>query len=1076
LKPGEEPSGTIGDRSNLSEWLEGLGLGRYSSAFSENDIDFSLLPDLTDADLRELGVNSLGHRKRLLAAIAELGARPLRAVQVTRLPQGERRQVAILFADLSGFTALSHSLDAEQVHELVSRFTSLVDRIIADYGGSVDKHIGDAVMALFGAPRAHDDDALRAARAAIDIHEAMTGWNDSAGRQLQAHIGIACGEVVAGVLPRSDGHDYTVLGDSVNLAARLVAAAAPGQTLLSEGVFRLLGPRGVCEPLGDLRLKGIDEPVWAFRLTAIATETAAGASRSVFVGREAELDQFRSLLDGARARRSGGVIYIRGEAGIGKTRLVEEMRSLAEALGYRTHRSLVLDFGVGKGQDPVRGLLQSFLDLSPASLPEERREAAECLVADGTISQEQKVFVFDFLDLPQAGEWRILYEAMDTIARSRGKRVAAMAIAARACRSRPTLIVVEDLHWADPQVLAHLAAIASATAEGATLLVMTSRVEGDPIDAAWRVSCRGVPFATIDLGLLRPSEALTLAEGFLGASQRLTLACIERAAGNPLFLEQLLRNAEEGSEDMIPASIQSLVQARMDRLAPRDRQAFQTAAVIGQRFDLILLRRLINAPDYACDALVANALVLPEGDDYLFAHALIQEAAYSSLLKSRRRELHLLAAEWFAGSDVLLRAQHLDRAEDMQAPAAYLDAAAAERSRFRSDAALRLVDRGLKIARADSDRHALQCLKGELLRDLGDIASSIAIYREAITSSAEEEALCRARIGLAEGLRFSEGLDEALILLDEAQGIAERRDMIPERTRLHHLRGNIFFPQGRIEGCREEHERGLIQARRSGSAEAEARALGGLGDAAYAQGRMRTAFENFSRCVTLSREHGFGRIEVANRSMIGFSRAYLNEIRQAKADGDEAARSAALVGQPRGEMLGETMGVFACYELGEHEEMKPYLERMMRLARQLKARRFEAQAIEMRARILLEEGRPDDAAAMLREALSICREAGTQFCGPKVTSALSRAVADPAERAALLAEGQEMLARGAVGHNHLWFHRDAIEAFLAGGGRGRRVAACQGARGLHARGAAALVLSVRCARTLSRRRRPRRNS
>jgi class 3 adenylate cyclase/tetratricopeptide (TPR) repeat protein len=1033
LKPGEEPSGATSDRSNLSEWLEGLGLGRYSSAFAENDIDFSLLPDLADADLRELGVNSLGHRKRLLAAIAELGAKPLRAAQDTRLPQGERRQVAILFADLSGFTALSHSLDAEQVHELVSRFTSLVDRIIADYGGSVDKHIGDAVMALFGAPRAHDDDALRAARAAIDIHEAMAGWSDSAGRQLQAHIGIACGEVVAGVLSRSDRHDYTVLGDAVNLAARLVAAAPPGQTLLSEGVFRLLGPRGVCEPLGDLRFKGIDEPVQTLRLTAIAAETAAGVNRSVFVGREAELNQFRSLLDAALARRSGGVIYVRGEAGIGKTRLVEEMRSLAEALGYRTHRSLVLDFGVGRGQDPVRGLLQSFLNLSSASSPEERREAADRLVVDGTLSQEQQVFVFDFLDLPQVGEWRTLYEAMNNIARSRGKRQAATAIAARACRAGPTLIVVEDLHWADSLALAHLAAIASATAEGAAWLVMTSRVEGDPIDAAWRATCGGVPFATIDLGPLRPVEALALAEGLLGASQRLALACIERAAGNPLFLEQLLRNAEEGSADVIPASIQSLVQARMDRLAPRDRQAFQIAAVIGQRFDLLLLRRLINAPDYACQALVANALVLPEGDDYLFAHALIQEAAYSSLLRSRRRELHLQAAEWFADRDLLLHAQHLDRAEDMRAPAAYLEAAASERSRFRSEAAIGLVDRGLEIARADSDRHSLQCLKGELLRDLGDITSSIATYREAVTASPDEEALCRAQIGLAEGLRFSEGLDEALILLDEAQRVAERRDMILERARLHHLRGNIFFPQGRIDGCREEHDRGLIQARRSGSAEAEARALGGLGDAAYAQGRMRTAFENFSRCVALSREHGFGRIEVANRSMIGFSRLYLNEPGLAKADGDEASRSAALVGQPRAEMLGETMGVFACYELGEHEAMKPYVERTMRLARQLKARRFEAQAIEMQARILLDEGRHDDAAAMLREALSICRETGTQFCGPKVASALGRAVEDPAERAALLAEGQQMLAHGAVGHNHLWFHRDAIEAFLATG-------------------------------------------
>ena len=238
----------------------------------------------------------------------------------------------------------------------------------------------------------------------------------------------------------------------------------------------------------------------------------------------------------------------------------------------------------------------------------------------------------------------------------------------------------------------------------------------------------------------------------------MALACIERAAGNPLFLEQLLRNAEEGSEDMIPASIQSLVLARMDRLAARDRKAFQTAAVIGQRFDLNLLRRLLDAPDYTCDALVANALALPEGDDYLFAHALIQEGAYSSLLRSRRRELHLKAAEWFADHDPLLHAQHLDRAEDARAPAAYLDAALAQRIAFRSDAALRLVERGLAIAKDEGDRHALMCLKGELLCDLGDIVSSIAVYRQAIAASPNDEAACRARIGLAEGLRVSEGL------------------------------------------------------------------------------------------------------------------------------------------------------------------------------------------------------------------------------------------------------------------------------------------------------------------------------
>jgi len=258
---------------------------------------------------------------------------------------------------------------------------------------------------------------------------------------------------------------------------------------------------------------------------------------------------------------------------------------------------------------------------------------------------------------------------------------------------------------------------------------------------------------------------------------------------------------------------------------------------------------------------------------------------------------------------------------------------------------------------------------------------------------------------------------------------------VAELARIHHLRGNIYFPLGNIEGCREQHERGFRYAKRLNSPEAEARAVGGLADAAYAQGKMRSAFEHFSRCVALSREHGFGRIEVANRSMVGFSRVYLNEARQAREDGEAAARAASLVGQPRAELLGETMGVFASYELGDFVSLETHLDRTMQLARQLGARRFEAQALEMKARVVLDQGDRAKAAATLREALAICKEAGTQFCGPKVASAFARAVDDAAQRAALLAEGQEMLERGSVGHNHLWFYRDAIEALLSAGDR-----------------------------------------
>jgi class 3 adenylate cyclase/tetratricopeptide (TPR) repeat protein len=1016
---------------DIAAWLKELGLGQYASAFADNDIDFAVLVQLTDADLKELGISSLGHRKRLLAAAAEKGlAAPARTVHTSTFSEGERRQVTILFADLCGFTALSQSLDPEEVRELVGRFTALVDGIVVGYGGTVDKHIGDAVMALFGAPRAHDDDPMRAARAALDIHEALAQLSETASRPLQAHVGIANGEVVAGTVGRADVHDYTVLGDSVNLAARLVAAAGPGQTLISDGVYRALSGRGACDALGEIELKGLNAPVSVWRLRGFSGEPTS-ASRSLFVGRQAELDQFNSIVNACLGRRSGHVVYVRGEAGIGKTRLVDEMRRFAEAQAFTAYRSLVLDFGVGKGQDPVRAFLWSLLGVSFVSDPEDRRRAAERLVAEGIVAPEALVFLYDLLALPQTGEWRALYDAMDNGTRNRGKLALTAALAGYACRDRPILLIVEDLHWADQQVLAHLAMFASAIADGPGLLVMTSRVEGDPLDAAWRAGCGGTPFATIDLGPLRRHEALSLAGGFIDATQRVALSCVERAAGNPLFLEQLLHNAEEGSGDAVPASIQSLVLARMDRLTTPDRRAFQAAAVIGQRFDLALLRRLVGLPDYACDGLIGNALVLPEGEDFLFAHALIQEGAYSSLLRSRRRELHLQAAEWFADQDPTLHAQHLDRAEDDRAPQAYLRAATVQRAAYRADAAVRLVDRGLEIARVDTDRHALICLKGELQRDLGDIASSVATYRLAIVASRDDVALCQAQLGLADGLRVSEGLAEALNLLDEAKQSAERHDMVPELAYLHHLRGNIFFPLGNIDGCREEHELGLGYARRLGSPEAEARALGGLADAAYAQGKMRSAFEHFSSCVALSRKHGFGRIEVANRSMVGFCRIYLNEPRQARDDARAAVRAAALVGQPRAELLAENLNIYSCYELGEHDAMKVHLEREMRLSRQLGARRFEAQGLEMQARMLLDTGRAAEAAQMLREALAMCRDVGMQFTGPKTHSALSRAVDDRAEQDRLLAEGEELLRRGAVGHNHLWFYRDAIEAMLA---------------------------------------------
>ncbi|SAK78258.1 adenylate/guanylate cyclase [Caballeronia catudaia] len=1011
---------------DIAQWLSELGLRQYAQAFADNDIDQAMLPELTEADLKELGVRSLGHRKRLLAAIAALAPSP------DPVPSDERRQVTILFADMCGYTALSQTIDAEELRDLVGRFTALVDGIVLAYGGTVDKHIGDAVMALFGTPRAHETDPLRAACAALDIHAALADASAKGSHSLQAHIGIASGEVVAGTVGRAGAQDYTVHGDSVNLAARIVGAALAGETLLSDGVRRALGENAVCEAAGDMRFKGIDTPARVWRLRSAASRPVP-ANRGRFVGRAAQLEQFRVITRACAGQREGHIVYVRGPAGIGKTRLVEEMRAFGQTLGFTVHRGLVLDFGVGKRQDPVRAVIDGLLGLSPSAPDDEAQAAADGLVNARVVMPEQRMFLYDLLGLPQPANDRSLFDAMDHAARKRGKEAVTAALTANACRRAPVMIVIEDLHWADAQLLGYLASFAAGIAEGAGLLVMTSRIEGDPLDAAWRARLRDRPLATIDLGPLRREESLSLASHFIDATQRAALACVERAAGNPLFLEQLLHNVEEGSGETIPPSIQSLVLARMDRLAARDRAAFRAASAIGQRFNVALVRHLIDDPGYDCQALVANALIIPEGDDFLFAHALIQESVYSTLLRGPRRDLHRRAAQWFAQSDPVLHAQHLDRAEDERAPQAFLDAAIAQRAAHFTESALGLAVRGLEIARTPRERHALMCCEGELQRDVGDIAASIATYRVAVAQAPDDGSLCEAQLGLAEGLRVNEGLAEALALIDAAEQTAQREDRVSELARLHHLRGNILFPLGRIDECRIEHERGLAFAKRLHAPEAEARALGGLADAAYAQGRMKSAFEYFSGAVALAREHGFGRIEVANRSMIGFSRMYLNETREAHADAVEGSRAAALVGQPRAQLLCETLGVFACYERADARAMERHLDQERALIRQLGARRFEAQSMELQGRWLLDCGNRHEAERVLRESLALCREVGMQFSAAKTLGALSLAVEDESERARLLAEGADLLRRGAVGHNHLWFYRDAIDAMLAVG-------------------------------------------
>lgn len=1015
-----------------------LGLADHAGAFEENGVDAALLPDLTNEDLKDLGITRLSDRKRLLKAILELsesGDRHGAGADTSSALANERRQVTVLFADLAGFTELSTALDPEELHDILTRYYEIADGIVERYDGTVDKHLGDGVMALFGAPRAHGDDPLRAVRAAFDIHLAMAGLGTEVGRELSIHAGIASGEVVAGGLGRDGHQEYTVLGESVNLASRLDGLAKPGETLIAEAVQRAVAGHAVCEPLGEVPVKGLDRPVRVWRAKGLLGAGDIGG-RTPFVGRRGEVRQFAGVLDSCKEDRAGQAVVIRGEAGIGKTRLVEEFARAGKARSFALHRGLVLDFGVGKGQSAIHTLVRSLLDVAEGHGGKAgRAAAADAAIAAGWLQAEQRVFLNDLLDLAQPSALRAIYDAMDNATRNRGKRRVVADLIEAASARRATLLVIEDVHWADPLTLKHLAEIAATVRDIAAVLVMTTRIEGDPLDSAWRGTTRASPLLTIDLAPLRQDEAMELAGGLMDATRHTALRCIERAEGNPLFLEQLLRNAGESGDEAVPASIQSLVLARMDRLPARDKDALQGASAIGQRFALDTLRHVIDDPDYTCDSLIEQFLIRPEGEGYLFAHALIREGVYSSLLKKRRRALHRRAADWFADRDPVLKAEHLDRAGDPAAPSAYLEAALAQAESYHHERAMGLIERGLEIATAPEDNFALTCLMGQMLLDLGAIDRSIQAYGGALALAGDDTGRCRAWLGLAAGMRVEDRYDEALAVLEKAEAAAERHDLVRERAEIHHIRGNLYFPMGRIEECAAEHEKSLKYARESGSPEAEANALGGLADASYVAGRMATAYRYFSRCVEVARANGFGRIEAANRSMAGFSRMYMNQIGEALEDGLETIAAAAKVGHHRAEMLGEILAVYALWELAEHDRARQHNARALALARQLGALRFEAQALMHEGKLMRAEGgRRDEAVKILERAREISEEIGHSFAGPRIFGELARNLKDPRAKRSTLAEGERLLQAGSVSHNHFHLYVDAIDVSLETGG------------------------------------------
>jgi DNA-binding SARP family transcriptional activator len=978
---------------------------------------------LTEQLYREM----LQQRRTPGAAVASAEEpQPAPAAPPAQAPRPDVRHCVALFVDLHEFTAFTGETDPEEVHDYLLRYRARVIELARDGGGEVTNYIGARVMAVFGALVAHDNEAQRAAGVALAWREEIPGLASSSGRSFQPHIGVASGGLF---VDRSSGTPV-LSGEPVSLAARIMEQAAPGEILVSGWVRHALSEGMHADPVPGVAVRAAAQPVqlWRLRGWGDRTETARA-----LVGRTLELRQIEGLLDACTAARTGHVLLVRGEAGLGKSRLMQELLQRARTRGYTCHRALVLDFGSGMGAGAIPVLARALIAADQA--PERLAAAAHEAVEAGVVSRDLASFLLELLELPLAEPPSEGAPTGDRDPRGRGHQAVLDSLIRAATRNAPLLLVVEDVHWADRSTVDMLARAAAGARDLPVVLALTTRPDPDPIDAAWRAGSGGCPLLTLDLAPLTAAESRELAAVYGCDDQELVASCVQRAEGNPLFLDQLLRTAISGNRTL-PSSIQSIVLARLDRLEADDRQALQAASILGQRFNVEAVENLTGLP-CSCEAMVEKGLVRADGPGYIFSHALIHEAVYASLLRSRRQELHLRAAAWFAARDPVLHAQHLDASENAGAAGAYLRAAQAEADRHQYERALRLAERGLALKPERWAKFALSCLHADVLGELGHTQASVQAFEAAAALAEGPEQRVRALLGLASGLRILDRHRDALAAADAAEEQARGLGDPVQLAQIHFLRGNLYFPLGEIEACLAAHEQARVHAMQAASPALEARALGGLGDAHYLRGAMQTAHDYFTRCVALARDHGLLRLEASWLPMLAATQFYRLELDEALDSCRLARERASRAGSLRPGLVAVLVSgqVHACH--ADWAAAAVAAEEALALARRVGARRFEGEALGLLGLARNGMGERLEAERALDQACAVSRASGMLYSGPWLLGLLALVTADAAKRARALAEAERLLDEGCVSHAYLHFYEIGIEVALEQGDAGQ---------------------------------------